>query len=510
MTTQKTAIKDTSAEQSNNTQSKERQSAAEKITSQQTDILIVGAGPVGLMCSYLSQLCGLRTMVVDASEGPLEVGRADALNARTLQLLELAGLFDELYPLGKPCNTSSVWSNGKFISRQNNWWEELEGCFHKHFLMLGQSFVEKSLDLKLKESGRAVKRKSQVEDIQLVGNKCITKLSTGELIESKYIIGADGSRSFVREHFKIAFEITRPQLVWAVIDGVVKTDFEKVPEIIVFQAETSDVAWIPREGDIDRFYVRMDTKNFSLEDAIAKINRAMHPHVLSFDKIVWFSQFSVKESVAEKFLLHDRVFLAGDACHIHSVNGGQGLNTGLADAFNLMWKLNMVTNFGAPTELLQTYEAERKPVAMSIVEASGELVRSTKYSQTGTHAEDYVKIVQKRAGNITGMGIRYGQSGLQGTRLFDLELSQDESKVRLYTLLDYSQFTLLVFGDRKIAVNLPKFVKFIQINSRKVAEGYWLENSPYENQVLLVRPDSYIESATTLDEMDSLFKEYTL
>ena len=115
MTTQKTAIKDTSAEQSNNTQSKERQSAAEKITSQQTDILIVGAGPVGLMCSYLSQLCGLRTMVVDASEGPLEVGRADALNARTLQLLEISGQFYELYPMGKPCNTSKVWSNGKFI-----------------------------------------------------------------------------------------------------------------------------------------------------------------------------------------------------------------------------------------------------------------------------------------------------------------------------------------------------------------------------------------------------------
>ena len=428
------------------------------MTTQETDILIVGAGPVGLMCAYLGQLCGLRTIVVDGSSGPLKVGRADALNARTLQLLELVDLFGELYPLGKPCNTSSVWSNGKFISRQSAWWDELEGCFHKHFLMLGQSYIENSLDAKLKQMGNAVKRTTQVEDIQFVENRCIAKLSNGQTINSNYIIGADGSRSFVREHFHIPFQITRPQIVWAVIDGVISTDFHKVPEIIVFQTETSDVAWIPREGNIDRFYVRMDTKDFNVKDAIAKINLALRPHTLKFEEIVWFSQFSVKESVAEKFFVHDRIFLAGDACHIHSVNGGQGLNTGLADAFNLMWKLAMVINKKASANLLQTYEDERKPVAMSVIESSGELVRSTKYSATGTHAQDYVKIVQKRAGNITGMGIRYGELGLHGSRLFDLEVFHGTSKTRLYSLLNYTQFTLLLFGDTQVKFKVPEFV----------------------------------------------------
>ncbi|HDV5941610.1 TPA: FAD-dependent monooxygenase, partial [Legionella pneumophila] len=109
------------------------------MSAQVADVVIVGAGPVGLMCAYLGQRCGIHTVIVDKSDGPLEVGRADALNARTLQLLELADLFDELYPLGKICNTSSVWADGQFISRQSSWWEELEGCLHKHFLMLGQS-----------------------------------------------------------------------------------------------------------------------------------------------------------------------------------------------------------------------------------------------------------------------------------------------------------------------------------------------------------------------------------
>lgn len=473
--------------------------------SSQADIVVVGAGPVGLMCAYLGQLCGLRTVVVDKSDKPLEVGRADALNARTLQLLESVDLFDELYPLGKTCNTSSVWAEGKFISRQSSWWDDLEGCFHKHFLMLGQSYVEKLLDEKLKQLGSGVKRSTAIENIEVIGNQCVTTLCTGEKVQSSYIIGADGSRSFVRDHFKIPFEIVRPQISWAVIDGVIETDFQKVPEIIVFQAETSDVAWIPREGEIDRFYVRMDAENFTFEDVAQKIKRAIRPHSINFKHIEWYSHFSVKESVADKFAVHDRVFLAGDACHIHSVNGGQGLNTGLADAFNLMWKLNMVLQFGAPTKLLQSYESERKPVAQSVIAASGELVRSTKFSQSGTHAQDYVKIVQKRAGNITGMGIRYGEQGLPGSRLFDLEVYQDTVKTRLYSLLDYSQFTLLIFGDRLASFDLPEFVRVIQIHHTKCEEGCFAESSPYENQAILVRPDSYIESSTLLDNLESSF-----
>src|SRR5688500_10233913 len=131
------------------------------------DIVIVGAGPVGLMCAYLGKLCGMHTVIVDKSDGPLEAGRADALNARTLQLLQIINLFAELYPLGKICNTSSVWEDGKFLSRQSLWWEELEGCVHKHFLMLGQSYLEKMLDEKLKENGVAVKRSTAIENIEM-------------------------------------------------------------------------------------------------------------------------------------------------------------------------------------------------------------------------------------------------------------------------------------------------------------------------------------------------------
>lgn len=462
----------------------------------ETDIVIVGAGPVGLMCAYLGHLGGLRTVVLDKSSEPLKVGRADALNARTLQLMEIAGLFDSLYPLGKTCNTSSVWANGKFLSRQSTWWNALEGCFHKHFLMIGQSYTEQLLDTKLKELGNPVRRESGVAEVEMTAEGCLTTLLNGEQIKSRFVIGADGSRSLVRDIFKVPFEVTRPQIVWAVIDGVIESDFEKVPEIIVFQAETSDVAWIPREGNIDRFYVRMDRKDFTMQEAVAKINRAMQPHTLKFKEVVWFSQFSVKESVAESFIISDRVFLAGDASHIHSVNGGMGLNTGLADAFNLMWKLGLVLKHGAPVALLRTYEQERKAVALGVVETSGELVRSTKYSEGGTHAEDYVDIVRRRSGYITGMGVRYGKEGLCGTRLYDFAVEEMGHASRIYSLLDYARFTLLLFGEPAGDPAVPDYVTVKRVSSTQ---------TPYTGQAVLVRPDGYIADVRPLEKVDSRY-----
>jgi hypothetical protein len=183
------------------------------------------------------------------------------------------------------------------------------------------------------------------------------------------------------------------------------------------------------------------------------------------------------------------------------VNGGQGLNTGLADAFNLIWKLHMVLRFGAPAELLKTYEEERKPVAMSVVQTSGELVRATKHSKDGTHAQDYVKVVERRAGNITGMGVRYGDEGLCGTRVFDFMVRDGQRAARLYSLLDYAGFTLLAFGEEPADLgDLPAYVKVIRISSTPRTDGYWAERSPYANQLLLIRPDAYIAAVSPLTD----------
>ncbi|MDY1033906.1 FAD-binding protein [Stenotrophomonas sp. CFBP8980] len=456
------------------------------------DVVVAGAGPAGLMCAYLGSQLGLRVLIADHSAGPLQAGRADALNARTLQLLQIVDLFDDLYPHGKPCNTSSVWAEGAFASRQSDWWDALQGCFHRHFLMIGQSFVEQLLDQRLRASGIAVQRGTAVTDVQQQAGGCLTRLSDGRSITSRYVIGADGAHSFVREQLRIPFEVTRPRMTWAVVDGVIDTDFPKVPEIIVFQAESSDVAWIPREGELDRFYVRMDTREFTFEQVMARINRATRPYSVRFSDVRWFSKFSVKEAVAARFAVENRVFLVGDACHIHSVHGGQGLNTALADAFNLMWKIGMVVNQPVPAGLLGSYEAERKPVALGVVETSRLLGLATRDPSSQQHATDYVGIVAQRSGYVTGMGVRYAGEGLAGERVHDVLMGPDAGRPsRLYPLLDYRCFTLLVCGTRGAVPTMPSFVQVLRIDD---------PSCPYAGLLVLVRPDSHIATSAALDD----------
>jgi 3-(3-hydroxy-phenyl)propionate hydroxylase len=470
----------------------------------ETDICIVGAGPVGLTCAYLANLLGLKTYIVDKSNGTLKVGRADALNARSLQLLDLVDLFDDLYPLGKPCNTSSVWKDGEFKSRQSHWWDDLEGCEHKHFLMIGQSFIEQLLDQKLSRMGEPVQRAISISDIQLTDHYCLADMSDGTRVKSRFIIGADGVRSFVRQFFKIPFKIERPQIIWAVIDGVIKTNFKKVPEIIVFQTDSSDVAWIPREDDIDRFYIRMDRDDFTQEEVLEKINRAMTPYYLSFEKIIWSSKFAVKESVAHDYQVNHKVFLAGDACHIHSVNGGQGLNTGLADAFNLIWKLKKNIEDPYNLGILDSYQSERRPVAEAVIKTSGELVRSTKYSHQGTHAEDYVKIVEKRADYITGMGIRYSGEGMAGLRMYDFQILWGKERVRLYSLLNYGQYTLAIFSEDRFDFDENTELNILHIPLTLVLSNKKEIERAYDGKAILIRPDAYIAQTYSLSNQKAL------
>ncbi len=102
------------------------------------------------------------------------------------------------------------------------------------------------------------------------------------------------------------------------------------------------------------------------------------------------------------------------------------------------------------------------------------------------------------------MGIRYGNDGINGSRLFDFEIHDGNCKTRLYSLLDYTQVTLFIFGETKLDLKLPDFIKVIQIYPRRSQKDYWVEKSPYANQAILVRPDSYIQSIVSLNNVESL------
>jgi phenol 2-monooxygenase len=253
-----------------------------------------------------------------------------------------------------------------------------------------------------------------------------TTTDRGRVVLSKYAVAADGARSTVRNALNISFEGAKPEMVWAVLDTFIDTDFPECSEIITFQLNgQSRVSWIPRERNMARFYVLLDGE-ITQKRAEDSIREHMAPHRIDFKKTEWFSTFegkqclvffsfliqihiltgvTVKERIASTFVSRGglgRIMLAGDAAHVHSVNGGQGLNTGIADAFGLAWRISMAVNASGhgkitAADLIRTYDTERRSVAQEVINVAASLVRDTVHT-----AKQYVSTIERNAGYITG------------------------------------------------------------------------------------------------------------
>ncbi|PHH89532.1 hypothetical protein CDD83_5839 [Cordyceps sp. RAO-2017] len=438
------------------------------------------------------------------------------------QYFEVAKLLTSLLPLGIKCNTSSTFSDGEFKSRQNKWWVGLEHALHKNFLMIGQPIVEKLLSAKLESQVHYGERVVSLSE----GKEHVDILTdSGRRLRCRYAVGADGARSTVRKEMGLAFTGTKPEMLWAVLDAFIDTDFPVCPEIITFQLDgQSRVSWIPRERGMSRFYVLLDGE-VTQERAQESIKRHMAPHRVEFKKIEWYSTFDVKERIASSFVSKGgagRVILAGDAAHVHSVNGGQGLNTGIADAFNLAWRLAEVVmrqNLKASTaeKLIRSYDTERRGTAQGVIDVAAALVRDT----------------VREAKTYVGMGVSYdtfhsplvwkSEHGIfqAGFRCPDvvLESLDGEKGTRLYTEITYGKFLVLFvgnhdqveFGHKEIATPyhiLPLAGKLntAQTNGNMAAQdsgspmpqeatvvkfrANWVD--PDDSFVVVVRPDMYI------------------
>lgn len=205
--------------------------------------------------------------------------------------------------------------------------------------MIGQPVVERILSERLEG---LVRYGEQVVSISEHDEGVEVVTESGFKVLSRYAVGADGARSTVRKSMGVTFTGTKPEMLWAVLDTFIDTDFPVCPEIITFQLHgQSRVSWIPRERGLCRFYVLLEGE-VTQERAEASIKEHLAPYRVDFTKTEWYSTFDVKERIASSFVSNNgsgRVILAGDAAHVHSVNGGQGLNTGISDAFNLAWSL---------------------------------------------------------------------------------------------------------------------------------------------------------------------------
>ncbi|KAF4432195.1 phenol 2-monooxygenase [Fusarium acutatum] len=509
---------------------------------EQVDVTIVGGGPTGLFVALLLQPLGISVQVLDEKPCSLELGRADALNARTQQYFEVAGILDELLPDGLKCNTSSTFKAGDFKSRQNAWWVGIEHAFHKNFLMIGQPVVEQVMRARL---GNAVSYNEHVISITEDEDSVIVMTSSGRKVRSKYAVGADGARSFVRNTLGISFTGTKPEMTWAVLDTFLDTDFPVCPEIITFELDgESRVAWIPRERGMSRFYVLLkgEITQQLAEDSIKE-------HLAPYRVNPRTNNAPVKERLAGTFISkegHGRIILAGDAAHVHSVNGGQGLNTGVSDAFALAWRLsalarpsNLTTQ--ARDDILRSYDIERRSTAAQVIGVAAALVRDTIHT-----AKKYVSTIERNAGFITGtftitvtyhqltqqgMGVNYCEFAtplIRGTdlgiwkpgyRCPDVEITESSGKTsRLYENVSYGDFIVLAIGRRLSAISVSAPVYSIlpdgstngHVECHQNRDGDkdftadWVKNE--DPAIVIVRPDMYVGYVGTFE--DGAWKGY--
>lgn len=342
----------------------------------QPEVLIVGAGPSGLVLALWLKRMGVAVRIVDQSSGPGTTSRALVVQARTLELYRQLDLAPPVIEQGYPIQAFNIWAEGEHRARV-----ELgaigAGLTPYPFLQIyPQDKHERLLVERLLEAGVQVERGCTLEAFEEDGGAVVAQLRDAsgntERVEAGYLVGCDGARSTVRGLLGIDFPGGTYRQVFYVADiegdspalnGELNIDLDESDFLAVFAMSPCGHGRLV--GTVrDERAERAETLQFSDVS-----QRAIDNLLISVHKLNWFSTYRVHHRVAQAFR-RGHVFLVGDAGHIHSPAGGQGMNTGIGDAINLAWKLASVLRGRAPELLLDSYEAERLPFARRLVDTT--------------------------------------------------------------------------------------------------------------------------------------------
>jgi 2-polyprenyl-6-methoxyphenol hydroxylase-like FAD-dependent oxidoreductase len=338
-----------------------------------SDVLIVGAGPTGLVLALWLTRLGATVRIVDRTAEPGTTSRAVAVQARTLELYRQLDLTDAIMARAHPTPAITLWVQGRKAARVP--FENVGAGLtpYPFLLTYPQDEHERLLVERLQASGVTVERRSELLGFTDEGGGVAARLrrpdGSEERCEAAYIAGCDGARSLVRDTIGTGFPGgTYAQLFYVADVSGSGPAFDGELHVDLDQADFLGVFPLPGQGRARLIGTVRD-------------ERARHPEALTFDdvsrraidhlkvavhKVNWFSTYHVYHRVTEHFR-KGRAFLLGDAAHIHSPVGGQGMNTGIGDAINLAWKLAAVLRGRAPDSLLDSFEAERIGFARRLV-----------------------------------------------------------------------------------------------------------------------------------------------
>lgn len=341
---------------------------------EEVSVAVIGAGPTGLVTSALFAKLGIDCLTVDRKPGITNRSKAVGIQARTLEQFERLGIAHEVARRGRPIEGAVLYRDGRKVSEIYLGEAGIGLSPYPYILALRQSDTESILSDVLHESGGAVQWRSSVESIRRDDDGVwleIERDGATHRVRADWVVGADGASSPTRKAMDLSFEGGTYENRFCLIDGFIDGD---IPEERVTIDLLGDgiVAIFPLPGErqfrvIASIPEELEDREFDDAEVVAMV-RAQMSFELDFGVPEWTSTYRLHHRMAERFRV-GRCFVAGDAAHIHSPVGGQGMNTGIADAFNLAWKMARVIR-GADADLLDSYCLEREPFAHQLLEST--------------------------------------------------------------------------------------------------------------------------------------------
>lgn len=458
-------------------------------------MVIVGAGPAGMMLSAELALAGVDAVVLERRpDHVLADSRAGGIHARTIELLDQRGVADRFLAEGRTVQAAMFGATtldmSDFPTR------------HPYSLGIWQKHIERILAGWIAELGVKVSHGHQVAGFDLDDDGVTVRIAHGGSLRARYLVGCDGGRSVVRKGAGIEFpgwDATRSNLI-------AEVQLTEQPPSGMRQDARGVHALHPMEDGVTyRVVVTESDLEASGEATLADLRRSLvsvYGTDFGVHTPTWLSRFTDATRQAATYR-SGRVLIAGDAAHVHYPAGGQGVGLGLQDAANLGWKLAQVVKGTSPDRLLDTYHAERHPVAARALRytmAQGALQRSDDRMAALSDVVGQLAVMDEPrrllAGLVSGLDIRYdlGEGHpLLGRRMPDLDLDTGGGKLRMFELLRSARPVLLHLGAAS-APDVAGWVERVQV-VEAAYHGRWelpVLGTVDAPTAVLVRPDGYV------------------